>query len=240
MISAIEREPGSTWPSARSPRKEARPRIAAIAAVAAALSSAHWRTRASRSAGAASPARAARCTGRARRAASSAPTSALPRRVSAAIAAASAAARSAGPARPAAPAPSVIEQGAEHRPRRAADRAHAGGAGRLQRLVQRAGVLPVAQARLDRQRAALHVQAVVAVADGAVELGQLVDVIDQRSGRGDGSAIGGPWGGLRGVAFGRPAQPATRRPAASNQSGRSQLDARPRCRARPRRAPARR
>ena len=34
MIKAIEREPGSTWPSARSPRNDARPLIASIAAVA--------------------------------------------------------------------------------------------------------------------------------------------------------------------------------------------------------------
>ena len=37
IISAIEREPGSTWPSARSPKNEARPRLASMWAVAAAL-----------------------------------------------------------------------------------------------------------------------------------------------------------------------------------------------------------
>ena len=43
MINAIEREPGSTWPSARSPRNDARPLIASICAVAWALSNAHRR-----------------------------------------------------------------------------------------------------------------------------------------------------------------------------------------------------
>ena len=30
MINAMEREPGSTWPLARSPRKDERPRVAAV------------------------------------------------------------------------------------------------------------------------------------------------------------------------------------------------------------------
>ena len=49
MIKAIDREPGSTWPSARSPRNDARPRLASRCAVASALSKAQRRTRATRS-----------------------------------------------------------------------------------------------------------------------------------------------------------------------------------------------
>lgn len=41
MISAMEREPGSTCPKARSPKNDERPRVASMWAVAAALSKAH-------------------------------------------------------------------------------------------------------------------------------------------------------------------------------------------------------
>src|ERR1700677_3049112 len=40
IISADDRAPGSTWPIERSPRKEARPRVARIGAVASAAASA--------------------------------------------------------------------------------------------------------------------------------------------------------------------------------------------------------
>ena len=69
-------------------------------------------------------------------------------------------------------------QRAEHRPRRAADRRHAGHAHRAQRVVERLACQLV-EPGLDRQRAAPHVQAVVAVADGLVERSEFVDMVDQ-------------------------------------------------------------
>ena len=223
MINAIEREPGSTWPSARSPRNEARPldRVHRRGRLRRCRARIGARARRGRLAGAGA---SRRCTGSSTSSRVFWPTSALPRRVSAAMPAAQRARRDRpARARPAAPWPASPARcrtpaptSRRWSPCRSCPCAFSVSFSEL--------ALPLVELGLDRQRAALHVQAVVAVADGAGRARSA-----RRRGRSAsawrrGSATVWSMGRSPDRCSRRPAQAATRRPAASNQSGAVELD----------------
>ena len=138
--------------------------------------------------------------------------------------------------RPAAPSPSVTSSVPNTGPDEPPIVAHAGHAHRLQRVVRASGPRQLGELRLDRQRAALHVEAVVAVADRLVERGQLVDVIDQRLACAARISAGGPWIGLR-IGVRGPASAGDAPAGGVEPERRGRARRRHRCPARPRRAP---
>ena len=174
-----ERAPGSMWPIERSPRNEARPRIAFIGTVAPRppLRCARRRATGPRRLRAVSA-----CTGTSTSSMVFCPTSDLPRALTASTAA---------PKRLRQIVVRAVrrqflaqrhEQRAVQRARGAADLHHQRHADRLQRFRQRlaASLVELGQHRLE---AALHVEPVIAVADGLVERRQFVGMRSRCTGR---------------------------------------------------------
>ena len=171
IISEDERAPGSIWPIDRSPRKEARPRVARIGTVASAaraalsLMAAGISARGERRAGGNENVEHRLLAG-----------SLLPRALTALIAAAKAAPPRS--ARVPAEAPCQRQkQCAVKRTRRAAhlhDELRADGLEEIGQVHARK-LVQILQHGLD---APFHIMAVIAVADGGIESGQLVDMRD--------------------------------------------------------------